>query len=445
MGTSSSLLVMLAAGALLATTPAAAASTATASCNRIMPLAFAASSDRCDSEDGRIETVRDGARYAVGTFVTGPCQSLGKGRPQQGAPHQRWRWVNEATHITSERPYRILGGRYEAWPISVDGGCRPLRLKRGLYRASLMREEVVTEWCKPGTGGCGPDSSEEHWAWVVISHIDRNRTARFRAVRPRCRAGAPSSAAGPGVTRTRSSPGAPAMSVVQLPAPRPPPVPSQRPGITVAAESTAATVQLVNREQMYVPWTPTRPCGQAAGEGLRKRTSKRLYLRKGRQPGLRTFDRKNDLGATDSGQSDIRWNGHKVDEVLSYVKETLDSGDPVFVGANEANKVTYKDPKDPSQGLINDGVTDHFLLLYGYRMEFVNGDWAITKLLAIDNAAGSGTEGRYPEFDVRGGKIKKRATCANPDSSVEREYQLTQVRVYEEDLQQARNRDAWWP
>jgi hypothetical protein len=251
------------------------------------------------------------------------------------------------------------------------------------------------------------------------------------------------------------------------PAERPGPAPPAQPSASVsvtpetdaAGNITAAEVQLDNPDRCYVPWSDQKTCGKAAGEGLAQRTRLPLYRRAGGQASLRTYDRQNrntaSSGAVDAAQTDIRWNADKTAQALDYVKRTVDAGLPVYVGVNERGHRTYRinpqtHKEDPALGLANDGVTDHFLLISGYRTEVQDGRWRITALSAVDNAAGGGQEGRYPRFVVRadGRVIKPEIPGHENDArrnAITFEYQLTQVWVYAKDEPSVRNQSAWWP
>jgi hypothetical protein len=228
--------------------------------------------------------------------------------------------------------------------------------------------------------------------------------------------------------------------------------------VTVAQETDAdgkviaAEVQLEAPEDFYVAWSSSKTCGVAAGEGLGKRTSARLYRRSGGQASLRTYDRAGATGgAIDLEQSDLRWNAEKVGQALDYLKKTIDAGLPVYIGVNEAGQRTFRiDPAtgrpDPARGLANDGVTDHFLLITGYRTEVQGGGWRLTALSAVDNAAGTGQEGRFPRFTIgTDGRVIKPAGAAGSDLAIDMEYQLTQVWVYEADEPGVRALSAWSP
>jgi len=251
------------------------------------------------------------------------------------------------------------------------------------------------------------------------------------------------------------------------PAGRPGPAPPANPpaGVSVTPETDAtgnviaAEVQLDNPDRCYVPWSQQKTCGVAAGEGLAQCTRLPLYRRPGRQASLRTYDRQNrdtpSSGAVDAAQTDIRWNADKTAQALDYIKRTIDAGLPAYIGVNERGRVTNKrnrrtGQEDPRLGPANDGVTDHFLLITGYRTELRDGRWRIAALSAVDNAAGGGQQGRYPRFDVRddGRVIKPEIAGHENDNSraaITMEYQLTQVWVYARDEPSVRNQSAWWP
>lgn len=217
-------------------------------------------------------------------------------------------------------------------------------------------------------------------------------------------------------------------------------------------------MQLKNPDRCYVPWSNQKPCGIAAGEGLARYTRLPLYRRPGRQASLRTYDRQNrntrSSGAVDAAQTDIRWNADKTAQALGYIKRTIDAGLPVYIGVNERGRVTNKrnpqtGQEDPALGPANDGVTDHFLLITGYRTEVQDGRWRITALSAVDNAA-LGQVGRFPRFVVRddGRVIKPEIPGHENDNrraAITMEYQLAQVWVYAKDEPSVRNQSAWWP
>jgi hypothetical protein len=274
-------------------------------------------------------------------------------------------------------------------------------------------------------------------------------------------------AAGPPLASADASFAPAAADAGGAPAERPGPAPPAQPpaGVSVTPETdaagnvTAAEVQLDNPDRCYVPWSDQKTCGRAAGEGLGQRTRLPLYRRPGGQASLRTYDRQNrntpSSGAVDAAQTDIRWNADKTAQALDYIKRTVDAGLPAYIGVNERGQVTYKrnpqtGKEDPARGLANDGVTDHFLLITGYRTELHDGRWRITALSAVDNAAGGGQEGRYPRFDVRadGQVIKPEIPGHENDAlrpAITYEYQLTQVWVYAKDEPSVRNQSAWWP
>jgi hypothetical protein len=240
--------------------------------------------------------------------------------------------------------------------------------------------------------------------------------------------------------------------VMQAPAP---PIPAiGTAGLDIATEQNAsgeivaATVKLNNREGMYVAWTQTKRCGKAAGEGLAARKpSDVLYTKTGQQPSLRTYDRIGANGGTiDGAQTDLNWNATYLAECIGYIKTKIDANRPAYIGVNERGKKTFK--VGSATALANDGIVDHFLLIHGYRVELVNNKWKVTKLYAVDNAAGLGLTGRYPEFTVADGEVRKAATKANPDPysdpSIELEYQLAQVWAYKKDLETVKKMTAWW-
>jgi hypothetical protein len=168
-------------------------------------------------------------------------------------------------------------------------------------------------------------------------------------------------------------------SAPERPGPAPPAHPpagvSATPETDATGNVTAAEVQLDNPDRCYVPWSDQKTCGRAAGEGLAW-TRLPLYRRAGGQASLRTYDRQDpetpSSGAVDAAQTDIRWNADKTAQALDYIKRTVDAGLPVYIGVNERGGRTWRiNPltgrPDPTRGLANDGIVDHFLLITGYR------------------------------------------------------------------------------
>jgi hypothetical protein len=232
------------------------------------------------------------------------------------------------------------------------------------------------------------------------------------------------------------------------------PHPNPRIVITNTAPTDFTVVLKDHRaSSKYVPYTTN--CAVSAFQTLRKfKPGTVLYNPKGRQSGLRTYDRRDpkrgESGAIDADQTDLRWNARKVAETALYIKDTIDSGLPVYAGVNEAGKdqeTRSCQPNKPGcnpKAFINDGVTDHFLIVSGYRARRIGGAWRLIELYAIDNAAGGGTVGRYPTFDVTTSAIRKPARTDHPVDAIDYEYQLTQVRVYKKDLKRAKQLTAWW-
>jgi hypothetical protein len=194
-------------------------------------------------------------------------------------------------------------------------------------------------------------------------------------------------------------------------------------------------------------------CADAALASFRKLTDKGLYAVSGHQPGLRTYDRTDPQsgrsGAVDWAQTDLNWNPRKVREVTDYIKAKIDQALPVFVGVNEADTEQAISPRTARP--INDGITDHFLIIAGYTAEnrgpglypYDPSGWRVTQLHAIDNAI-KDPERSFPTFDVSRYTITKEAWPEDKGRAADAEYQLTQVRVYAEDVQRMRAAAAWW-
>jgi hypothetical protein len=207
---------------------------------------------------------------------------------------------------------------------------------------------------------------------------------------------------------------------------------------------TVYTAVLRNYRDSFVAYEDN--CAKAAFETFRKLTSKGLYGVKGHQPGLRTYDRKDPRrgrsGAIGEDQIDLNWNQTKVAETVAYIKATLDRGLPLFVGVNEMGG---GQDVSPTTGLpINEGITDHFLIIVGYMAENIGpGGWRVTKLQAIDNAVDDPVLS-FPAFDVTETSIRKPATGKPLTMAADYEYQVTQVRVYADDVEEMKATAAWW-
>jgi hypothetical protein len=211
------------------------------------------------------------------------------------------------------------------------------------------------------------------------------------------------------------------------------------------------TAVLRNYRDSFVAYEDN--CATAALETFRKLTDKSLYAVKGHQAGLRTYDRKNPRiggsGAIDEDQTDLNWNQTKVAESVAYIKATIDRGLPLFVGVNEMGGGQAVSERTGRP--INEGVTDHFLIIVGYMAENPGagqtclpwGGWRITKLQAIDNAIDDPVLS-FPAFDVTETSIRKAATGKPLRMAADYEYQVTQVRVYADDAEEMKKAAAWW-
>jgi hypothetical protein len=210
-----------------------------------------------------------------------------------------------------------------------------------------------------------------------------------------------------------------------------------------AAGPDEFSVALKNYEAAYVPYTDN--CADAALQTLQNLAKGSLYAQKGHQPGLRTYDRSNpkvgSSGAVDAAQTDLNWNVGKVHETVDYIKGAIDRGRPLYVGVNEGGG---GQAVGTGGRFINEGVTDHFLIIAGYTARKQgDGTWTVTKLQAIDNATDDPVA-KFPTFDVSDGAIRKPATGKKSRFAADAEYQLTQVRVYKDDVEAAKQLGAWW-
>jgi hypothetical protein len=229
-------------------------------------------------------------------------------------------------------------------------------------------------------------------------------------------------------------------------------VPPATPALDVISWGPSVyTAVLRNYRDAYVAYEDN--CAKAALETFRKLTNKGLYAVKGHQPGLRTYDRKDPRrggsGAIDEDQTDLNWSQTKVAETVAYIKATIDRGLPLFVGVNEMGG--GQDVSPTTGRPINEGITDHFLIIVGYMAEdtgpgmypFMPGGWRVTKLQAIDNAIDDPVLS-FPAFDVTETSIRKPATGRPLTWAADYEYQVTQVRVYADDVEEMKKTAAWW-
>jgi hypothetical protein len=149
---------------------------------------------------------------------------------------------------------------------------------------------------------------------------------------------------------------------------------------------------------------------------------------------------------SDAAQTDIVSNPTKARQSLDYIVQTINQGLPAMVGVNEAGHANT----------INEGVTDHFLPVYGYDMQFKNGEWKVTTLYGLDNAAGNYSAqpnervrqylaaASRPVFQVQDDFKMTKAGGVGRDLAVANAYQITQVRFYEKDFEMAKRLDAYY-
>jgi hypothetical protein len=229
-------------------------------------------------------------------------------------------------------------------------------------------------------------------------------------------------------------------------------IPAATPALDVYPVTTFAyRAELRNFREAFVAYD--KNCADAALQTFQKLTKKGLYMAKGRQPGLRTYDRTNPRvgtsGAIGEKQTELNWNEAKVRETVEYIKAKIDQGLPVFIGVNGAG--TYQKISETTGRPINEGVTDHFLIIAGYTAEHMMpgmwpiapGGWRVTKLQAIDNAIDDPVRS-FPTFDVTRYSIRKPAWALDTRWAADKEYQLTQVRVYADDVEALKATSAWW-
>jgi len=112
--------------------------------------------------------------------------------------------------------------------------------------------------------------------------------------------------------------------------------------------------------------------------------------------------------------------------MLDYIKRCIDKNYPVLIGVS-AQCLAVKMQGDGKYKMINDGVTEHFLVLTSYTVQNNN----VIGLGGIDNATNPVTHiNLIVESD--GKKIYKPSTNENSENTIDKEYQVTQVRMWAE-------------
>jgi len=238
----------------------------------------------------------------------------------------------------------------------------------------------------------------------------------------------------------------------------PQPPPNDRTVVTALADGFE--VGLVDRPHLYSPYVTD--CSAASHDGVDQwfafmkkaklgkhpgAAQRTIYKTKGRLPGLRTYEGTGP--ESDVPSKGVQWSSLRLAESLGYLRRTIDGGRPVMIGVAELDHVMYKKPDPAKPGVkvrANDGVTDHYLLISGYRVR--NG--LVTELHAVDNAtAESATPPEtdaesYPIFNVVDDTVvKPGASYDDVDRAVEMRYDLTMVRVYTSDVPAAKKLTAW--
>jgi len=209
---------------------------------------------------------------------------------------------------------------------------------------------------------------------------------------------------------------------------------------------TSRTVRIKGADNMFVPWGPPHVCKSLADRVMDNSgvDPQKDLLNQGfpvdpnnaqsgyTWPAMRVFER-----AIGANQSDVQYNATKAKEAVDYIAYRINEGTPVLIGVNEGGV---------SQS-INEGVTDHWLNVVGYKMEFDSqGRFRVTELHGLDNAVTSLNDARArPVFSVNDTfEARKAATGAASNQAADRAYQLTQIRVYREDFEVVRKLDSWY-
>lgn len=126
-------------------------------------------------------------------------------------------------------------------------------------------------------------------------------------------------------------------------------------------------------------------------------------------------------------QHDIKVNPSVSKNFIDYLIKCIDEKLPVLVGVNAGHKED-----------INDKVTDHFVVVYGYRIDLNKNT---THILAIDNACSNTVKVIFNVSDDF--KISKptspKTGCSYTDSEI---YVMTQIRVWK-DIQ-PKTKDGVW-
>jgi hypothetical protein len=90
---------------------------------------------------------------------------------------------------------------------------------------------------------------------------------------------------------------------------------------------------------------------------------------------------------------------------------------------------------------INEGFTDHFILVVGYDMARTDAGWQVTSLTALDSATADATKG-VDQLVVTDSSVTKPAVDGGT-GAISMEYQLTQIRIYQKDLASCQDAGAW--
>lgn len=225
----------------------------------------------------------------------------------------------------------------------------------------------------------------------------------------------------------------------QLPviSPTPPPIPDN-PALDVQMENGVMKVRIKGFDKLYVGWAENVECYQAARSSVRQYTKKQLVEGAYRPNPDKASRYKSfpNLSTRSSGPAGPQFDPAKAQEVLGYIRETVDKGLPVIIGVDEGagGERTYHDG------------TDHYLDVYGYDMELVSGKWQVTRLYGMDNAYGdiSGKSAAaralirgytHPVLTVQpDGRVTKPGD-PKADRAYKQPYEMTHARIYKQDFQ----------
>lgn len=244
-----------------------------------------------------------------------------------------------------------------------------------------------------------------------------------------------------------TAPETPSVTTAEPPLPDDPTLATEKHS-NASGDIERATVKIRDFEDLYVPYETN--CYTAARETVTKHTSEKLVQGAYRSNPARansssTYPRLKTFQSATASQRDIVSNPVKAKESLDYMVQTINSGLPVIVGVNESGVI----------GSINEGVTDHFLVIYGYELSLVHGEWKVTQLYGLDNAVGDYSDvtnvvrrqqlenAAQPVFQVDANYKMSKPGGVDQRWAYQNGYQITQVRFYEKDFATVKNLSAY--